>query len=120
MSREHILILHSQLFTRGHTHCDSGSADMRQHFRHFIWLLDALPFLVYQVLFFPPLPPAIPPGLVLQVDGKKRRADRVCGGQRHLPQADGAATGLFLPLQRRLHCHQEEEVSLLIISMVDQ
>lgn len=55
--------------------------------------------------------PALPAGLFLQVDGQARRADRLCGGQRNLPQADVAPSGLLLPLQRRPNRHQEEKVS---------
>lgn len=29
--------------------------------------------------------PAIPPGLIIQVDGEKRGADSLCGGQWYLP-----------------------------------
>lgn len=54
--------------------------------------------------------PALPAGLFLQVDGQARRADRLCGGQRNLPQADVAPAGLLLPLQRRPNRHQEEKV----------
>lgn len=57
------------------------------------------------------LPSAIPAGVVLQVDGEARRADRLRGRQRTLPQADISAAGLLPPLQRRFHRDQEEEVS---------
>lgn len=63
-------------------------------------------------LFSPCIPPAFPPGIILEVDGEERGADSLRGGQRHLPQANISATGLLLPLQRRAYCHQEEEVSL--------
>lgn len=45
------------------------------------------------------------------MDGQARRADRLCGGQWNLPQADVAPAGLLLPLQRRPNRHQEEKVS---------
>lgn len=45
------------------------------------------------------LPSAIPAGVFLQVDGKARGADRLCGRQRNLPQADVSAAGLLPPLQ---------------------
>lgn len=57
------------------------------------------------------LPSAIPAGVVLQVDGEARGADRLRGRQRNLPQADVSAACLLPPLQRCFHRDQEEEVS---------
>lgn len=79
MSREHFLSLAQPA---GHT-CTRTNCD----------------FLTASTLHSFSLPTAFPTGLILQVDGKERRADCVCGGQRHLPQTHVTATGLFLPLQ---------------------
>lgn len=91
--------------------CDLASPDSH----HPAWqtFLHSVRFLLSRLIavLFLLLPPAFPAGLVLQVDGEARGADRVCGGERHLPQADVAATGLLLLVQRRPHRHQEEEVS---------
>lgn len=92
-------VLHSQLVT--HVHAQIVISWQHQHYIHFLY-----------DLFLFSLPIAFPTGLILQVDGKERRADCVCGGQRHLPQTHVTATGLFLPLQWCLHRHQEEEVRL--------
>lgn len=59
---------------------------------------------------YPP-PPALPAGVVLQVDGQAGGADRLRGRQRHLPEADVPAARVLPPLQRRFHRDQEEEVS---------
>lgn len=113
MSSEHILGLHNQLFTHAHTNCDLAFPDST-NISDIFKILDSLRFIAFSCLShsLSSCPPAFPAGLILQVDGKERRADCVCGGQRHLPQADVTATGLFLPLQWRLHRHQKEEVSL--------
>lgn len=77
----------------------------------FLWLIR---FTIFPCspYFLSYAPLAFPPGLILQVDGKKRGIDCICG-QQHLLQANITAAGLFLPLQWRPHCHQEEKVSFV-------
>ncbi len=99
-SSEHILDLHSQLFTHAHTNCDLAFPDSG-NISDIFKILDSVSFIAFSCLShsLSSCPPAFPPGLILQVDGKEGRADCVRGGQRHLPQADVTATGLFPPLQ---------------------